>query len=81
MKAYLYNECLVRATTALVCGVLALGEELRAPLIAGAPAYQLYTAASAAGLGERNAQELGKLIERWAGVRINAPRDEDPARS
>ena len=56
---------------------LALGQELRAPLIAGAPAYQLYTAASAAGLGERNAQELGKLIEQWAGVRINAPRDEE----
>ena len=52
---------------------LALGQELRSPLIVGAVAYQLYTAASNAGLGDRNMQELGKLIEGWAGVKINDP--------
>lgn len=50
---------------------LALGQDLRAPLAVGAVAYQLYTAASAAGLGDRNMQQLGRLIADWAGVRLN----------
>ena len=49
---------------------LALGAELRAPLTAGAAAYQLYSAASAAGLGARNHAELGRLIAQLAGVRL-----------
>ncbi len=55
---------------------LALGEQLASPLALGAVAHQLYTAASASGLGERGAGEVGKLVERLAGVRINGVHQE-----
>jgi 3-hydroxyisobutyrate dehydrogenase-like beta-hydroxyacid dehydrogenase len=47
---------------------LALGAEMRAPLATGAVAYQLYGAASASGMGDRNFSELGLLLARLAGV-------------
>lgn len=49
---------------------LALGAETRAPLATGAVAYQLYGAASASGLGDRNFSELGKLLAQLAGVNL-----------
>lgn len=55
---------------------LALGDQLAAPLAIGAVAHQLYGAASASGLGDRGAGEVGKLIERLAGVRINGAASE-----
>lgn len=49
---------------------LALGAETRAPLATGAVAYQLYNAASASGMGDRNFSELGKLLAQLAGVSL-----------
>lgn len=49
---------------------LALGAETRAPLATGAVAYQLYSAASASGMGDRNFSELGKLTAQLAGVSL-----------
>ncbi len=51
---------------------LALGADVGAPLATGAVAHQLYTAASASGLGGRNHTELGKLFARLAGTDLSA---------
>jgi 2-hydroxy-3-oxopropionate reductase len=51
---------------------LALGNEVGAPLATGAVAHQLYTAASASGLGGRNHTELGKLVAQLAGADLSA---------
>ena len=51
---------------------LALGDEVGVPLATGAVAYQLYTAASASGLGGRNHTELGKLIAQLVGADLAA---------
>lgn len=47
---------------------LALGAEVRAPLATGAVAYQLYGAASASGMGDRNYSELGLMLARLVGA-------------
>ncbi len=52
---------------------LALGAETRAPLTTGAVAYQLYGAASAAGLGDRNYTELGGLLAQLVGTSLASP--------
>ncbi len=52
---------------------LALGAELRTPLATGAVAHQLYGAASASGLGDRNYAELGRLLAQIAGARLDEP--------
>ena len=49
---------------------LALGAETRAPLATGAVAYQLYSAASASGMGDRNFSELGKFTAQLARVSL-----------
>ena len=49
---------------------LALGAETRAPMATGAVAYQLYGAASAAGLGDRNYTELGGLLAQLVGASL-----------
>ena len=49
---------------------LALGAETRAPLATGAVAHQLYGAASAAGMGDRNFTELGTLLARIVGATL-----------
>jgi 3-hydroxyisobutyrate dehydrogenase-like beta-hydroxyacid dehydrogenase len=49
---------------------LALGAETRAPLATGAIAYQLYGAASASGLGDRNFAEMGKMLAGLVGVEL-----------
>ena len=49
---------------------LALGTETRAPMTTGAVAYQLYGAASAAGLGDRNYTELGGLLAQLVGASL-----------
>lgn len=49
---------------------LALGNAVGAPLATGAVAHQLYTAASASGLGGRNHTELGKLVAQLAGAEL-----------
>lgn len=54
---------------------LALGAELRAPLATGAVAYQLYGAASAAGLGDRNYTELGLMLAQLVGATLAAAPD------
>ncbi len=51
---------------------LALGAETRAPLATGAVAHQLYGAASAAGMGDRNFTELGTLLARIVGATLAA---------
>jgi len=51
---------------------LALGNAVGAPLATGAVAHQLYTAASAGGLGGRNHTELGKLVAQLAGADLAA---------
>ena len=51
---------------------LALGNAVGAPLATGAVAHQLYTAASASGLGGRNHTELGKLFAQLAGADLGA---------
>ena len=55
---------------------LALGTETRAPLATGAVAHQLYGAASAAGMGDRNFTELGTLLARIAGASLVPKSDE-----
>jgi 3-hydroxyisobutyrate dehydrogenase-like beta-hydroxyacid dehydrogenase len=52
---------------------LALGSALRAPLATGSVAYQLYSAASAAGLGDRNYAELGALLAQLVGASLSSP--------
>ena len=61
---------------------LALGATLRAPLTAGAAAYQLYGAAGNAGLGGRNAAQIGRLLADLAGVRLDGgtPSTEEAGR-
>ena len=49
---------------------LALGAETRAPLATGAVAHQLYGAASAAGMGNRNFTELGALLAHLVGTQL-----------
>jgi 3-hydroxyisobutyrate dehydrogenase-like beta-hydroxyacid dehydrogenase len=56
---------------------LALGAETRAPLTTGAVAYQLYGAASAAGLGDRNYTELGGLLAQLVGTSLAIPAKAD----
>lgn len=56
---------------------LALGAEMRAPLATGAVAYQLYGAASASGMGDRNFSELGLLLARLAGAELAQRAGED----
>jgi 3-hydroxyisobutyrate dehydrogenase-like beta-hydroxyacid dehydrogenase len=60
---------------------LALGNAVGAPLATGAVAHQLYTAASASGLGGRNHTELGKLVAQLAGFDLAASDEAtgDPA--
>ncbi len=49
---------------------LALGAETRTPLTTGAVAYQLYSAASASGMGDGNYTELGRLVAQLAGTTL-----------
>ena len=57
---------------------LALAAETRAPLATGAVAYQLYGAASATGLGDRNYSELGKMLAQLVGATLApAPKAEE----
>ena len=49
---------------------LSLAAETRAPLATGAVAYQLYGAASAAGMGDRNYAELGKMLAQLVGATL-----------
>lgn len=60
---------------------LALGDGIGVPMATGAVAYQLYTAASAGGLGGRNSTELGKLIAQLADTDLAArePETDEPA--
>lgn len=57
---------------------LALGAETRAPLATGAVAYQLYGAASAAGLGDRNYSELGKILAQLVGANLAPAPEAEP---
>jgi 2-hydroxymethylglutarate dehydrogenase len=47
-----------------------LASDTNVPLTVGAAAYQQFVAAAAAGLGERNASEVGRLLERQLGIRF-----------
>jgi 3-hydroxyisobutyrate dehydrogenase-like beta-hydroxyacid dehydrogenase len=49
---------------------LQLGRECNVPLSIAGAAYQQYTAAAAAGLGSRNAAEVGRVMERLLGIRF-----------
>ncbi len=60
---------------------LALGNEVGAPLATGAVAHQLYTAASASGLGGRNHTELGKLFAQLAGADLRVGDEEATERA
>lgn len=54
---------------------LQLGRELKVPLPVAGAGYQQFTAATAAGLGARNAAEVGRLLEQLLGLRFA----EEPA--
>lgn len=49
---------------------LQLGHEQNVPLDVAAAAYQQYAAAAALGLGERNAAEVSRVLERLLGLRF-----------